>query len=232
MSTVVLVVQARLGSTRFPGKMLAPLGGRPLISWVLERVVRSREVADVIVATTDSPEDDPLVAAIAGYPVAVFRGSADDVLARFADALAGTDAEHVVRVCADNPFVDPDCIDALIREHIRTASEYMFNHRPHGECDYVDGLGAEIIERDVFDRLSREATRREHREHVTLAIVDGTIRAQGRGMRAPEALRHPEVRLDVDTPEDLHRLQGIVESGRLSPGSTAEEIVAAALART
>lgn len=226
----VLVVQARLGSTRFPGKMLASLGDRPLIFWVLDRVLRSREVTEVVVATTDAPADDPLVAAIAGYPVRVFRGSTDDVLGRFSGALASVDADHVVRVCADNPFVDPECINALVRDHVLTKSGYTFNHRPHDGCDYADGLGAEAIERSLFDRLNREVSRREHREHVTLAIVDGTIETSRHGMRAPEALRHPEVRLDVDIPEDLEKLQRIVDSANLTPTSTAEQFVTAALA--
>ena len=129
MSDAVLIIQARLGSTRFPRKMLAPLGGKPIIEWVVERVLRSRFAGDVVVATTDLANDDELVAAVANYPVRVHRGPSEDVLARFAGAAATSGARHVVRICADNPFVDPACINVLVAEHLRRGTGYTFNHR-------------------------------------------------------------------------------------------------------
>lgn len=230
MSDAVFVIQARLGSTRFPRKMLAPLAGKPLIEWVVERVLRSRFAHDVVVATTDSPDDDDLVAAVAKYPVRVHRGPSEDVLTRFGDAVRSSTARHVVRICADNPFIDPVCLDTLVVDHLDTNGAYTFNHRPHGECDYADGLGAEIIERTVFDALVRDARDRIHREHVTLAIVDGTVAAKQRGLRAPEMWRQPALRLDVDTPDDLRRLERIVATGALTATSSAADVVAAALA--
>jgi len=232
MSDAVLIIQARLGSTRFPRKMLAPLGGRPVIEWVVERVLRSRFAADVVVATTDLANDDDLVAATSKYPVRVHRGSSDDVLARFAGAAKSSDARHVVRVCADNPFVDPACIDVLVAEHLRHGTGYTFNHRPFDGCDYADGLGAEIVERSLFDRLNREAIEPRHREHVTLALVDGTVVTSMRGLSAPNELRHPEIRLDIDSPEDLRKMERIIEAGALTTLSSARDVVAAALAVT
>jgi len=230
MSDAVLIIQARLGSTRFPRKMLAPLGGKPIIEWVVERVLRSRFAADVVVATTDLANDDDLVTAMASYPVRVHRGPSEDVLARFAGAAATSGAPHVVRICADNPFVDSECIDVLVAEHIRRGTGYTFNHRPFDGCDYADGLGAEIVERSLFDRLTREANEPRHREHVTLALVDGTMPTSMCGLSAPAELRHPEIRLDVDTPEDLRKMETIVELGTLTTLSSAGDVVAAALA--
>ena len=232
MSDAVLIIQARLGSTRFPRKMLAPLGGKPIIEWVVERVLRTTRGVDVVVATTDLPSDDDLAAAVAKYPVRVHRGPSDDVLTRFAGAAESSDARHVVRVCADNPFVDPGCIDVLISEHMRRGTGYTFNHRPHDGCDYADGLGAEIVERSLFERLNREVNEPRHREHVTLALVDGTVMSSTFGLPAPPELRHPEIRLDIDTPDDLRKIERIVESGALTTLSSAEDIVAAALAAT
>ena len=232
MSDAVLIIQARLGSTRFPRKMLAPLGGKPIIEWVVERVLRSRFAGDVVVATTDLANDDDLVAAVAKYPVRVHRGPSEDVLARFAGAAATSGAPHVVRICADNPFVDSECIDILVAEHMRRGTGYTFNHRPFGGCDYADGLGAEIVERSLFDRLAVEVDEPHHREHVTLALVDGTIPTAMFGLPAPAELRHPEVQLDIDTPEDLRQLNRIVESGVLTTLSRARDVVTAALAMT
>lgn len=232
MSDAVLIIQARLGSTRFPRKMLAPLGGRPIIEWVVERVLRSKFAADVVVATTDLANDDDLVAAVMKYPVRVHRGPSEDVLTRFAGAAASSSARNIVRICADNPFVDPACIDVLIADHVRRGVGYTFNHRPFDSCDYADGLGAEIVARSLFDRLNREAIEPRHREHVTLALVDGTVVASMCGLSAPDELRHPEIRLDIDTPEDLRKMDRIIEFGALTTSSSARDIVAAALAAT
>ncbi|HNC94755.1 MAG TPA: NTP transferase domain-containing protein, partial [Myxococcota bacterium] len=108
---VVAIIQARMGSVRFPGKMLANLHGYPVLEWVLHRVAQATEVDEVVLATTDMARDNPLVELAGRLAVPVHRGSESDVLGRFADAAAAFDAEGVVRICADNPFIDPAEID-------------------------------------------------------------------------------------------------------------------------
>ncbi|SVC28054.1 uncharacterized protein METZ01_LOCUS280908, partial [marine metagenome] len=107
----VAVVQARMGSNRFPGKVMCDLAGRPLIDWVLSRVMLSALVDRTVLATTDSHLDDALALYAAGLGVAVYRGDENDVLGRVASAADEAGAEWVVRVCADSPFVDPGEID-------------------------------------------------------------------------------------------------------------------------
>ena len=114
MTRTVAVVQARLGSHRFPGKMLAVLGGHSLLEWVVNRVGQSDVVDRVVVATTLEPLDDQIVAECGRLGVYVVRGSTNDVLDRFMAALADDQCDTVVRVCADNPFVDASCIAAVI----------------------------------------------------------------------------------------------------------------------
>lgn len=228
MTRTVAVIQARLGSRRFPGKMLADLGGRPLIEWVVERTRRSRLVDRVVVATTTETLDDRLVAECGRLGVEVRRGSTDDVLRRFSTAIADDAADTVVRICADNPFVDPDCIDHVIGEFRSRRVAYAYNHRPFGDCNYADGFGAEVVDRALLDRLNDSELSPGYREHVTLALADGTVDVHRHGCTAPPALARPELGFDVDEPGDLDRLRALVRLGGLTIGSGAGDVIAAA----
>ena len=232
MSRTVAVVQARLGSQRFPEKMLALLGGKPLIEWVVTRVRISTLVDRVVVATTREILDDRLVAKCERLGIDVKRGPTDDVLQRFIEALEGDAADTVVRVCADNPFIDGECIDRAIAEYRHHRADYAFNHRPFAECNYADGFGAEVVSREVLERLNRMELTAAHREHVTLAVVDGTLPVHRYACVAPDHLAHPELRFDVDTPADLASLQELVDDAGLTFGATARDVVRAARRRS
>ena len=232
MSRTIAVVQARLGSQRFPEKMLALLGGKPLIEWVVTRVRTSTLVDCVVVATTRETLDDRLVAECDRLGVDVKRGPTDDVLRRFVEALEGDGADAVVRVCADNPFIDGECIDRVIAEYRQHRVDYAFNHRPFAECNYADGFGAEVVSHEVLERLNRMELTAAHREHVTLAVVDGTLPVHRYACVAPDHLAHPELRFDVDTPADLASLQELVDDAGLTFGATARDVVRAARQRS
>ncbi|MFZ9290885.1 MAG: cytidylyltransferase domain-containing protein [Ilumatobacteraceae bacterium] len=232
MTRTVAVIQARLGSQRFPEKMLALLGNRSLLEWVVTRVRRSEMLDRVVVATTQESRDDRLADECARLGVDVMRGPTDDVLARFAQAVEGDAADAVVRVCADNPFIDPACIDELVREYRRHGVDYAYNHRPHGACDYADGFGAEILSRGLLDKLQASDLSARHREHVTLAVVDGTIPALTHACIAPKELAYPKLRFDVDTANDLKSLNQLISLGQISLVTTAAEVVRVALRDT
>ena len=227
MTRTVAVVQARLGSHRFPGQMLAVLGEHSLLEWVVTRVGQSDAIDRVIVATTLEPLDDQIVAECGRLGVDVVRGSTNDVLNRFMAALTDDECDTVVRVCADNPFVDAGCIAAVSDEHRSTGADYSFNHRPFGVCNYADGFGVEVISRVLLTDLDGRDLSAEHREHVTLAIADGSVKAHVHGCEAPPSLARPELRFDVDEPQDLQYLQTRVEFARLHIRSSAAEVVAA-----
>ena len=227
MMRTVAVVQARLGSHRFPGKMLAVLGEHSLLEWVVTRVGQSDAIDRVIVATTLEPLDDQIVAECGRLGVDVVRGSTDDVLNRFMAALTDDECDTVVRVCADNPFVDAGCIAAVSDEHRSTGADYSFNHRPFGVCNYADGFGVEVISRVLLTDLDGRDLSAEHREHVTLAIADGSVKAHVHGCVAPPSIARPELRFDVDEPQDLQHLQTLVEFAKLHIRSSAAEVVAA-----
>jgi spore coat polysaccharide biosynthesis protein SpsF len=209
--------------------MLASLGEHTLLEWVVTRTKRARSLQRVVVATTSDPVDDRLVAACQQLGVESYRGSADDVLARFAGALVGDSADVVVRICADNPFVDPECIDVVVAELVDSGSEYAFNHRPHGDGNYADGFGAEALTRPMFEKLAASRLTAAQREHVTLAIVDGSVPSRVHTCRATGILARPELLFDVDTPGDLARLETLVNRGSISLDTTATDIVRVAI---
>lgn len=226
----VAIVQARMGSTRFPGKMLAPLAGRPLIEWVLRRVQSARLLDAVVLATTDLPRDRPLVDLAHGLGLATYTGSEADVLGRFARAAAQHHADVVVRVCADNPFVDGAEIDRLLAFFAVQDVDYACNHLDRLGSRYADGFGAEVLGAPLLARLAAECTDPRHREHVTLALWDNAAAYRLAAVPAPAALAFPELRFDVDRPEHLAELASLCERAGLDFSSSAAEVVAAARA--
>lgn len=209
----VALIQARTGSVRFPGKMLADLGGRPLLKWVLHRVTRSARVDETILATSTLPRDDALAELAKQCGVRVFRGDESDVLGRFAAAAETAGAEWVVRVCADNPFVDPGEIDRLIGFFAAVECDYACNHLDRLGSRYADGFGAEIFGAELLRQLAGRATEAGHREHVTLYLWDHAGEYRLMAVPAPRELAYPEMSFDVDEPAGLVRLEKLVAAG-------------------
>jgi len=206
------VLQARMSSTRLPGKVMAPVLGEPMIGRQLERLARSARIDRLVVATSDDPSDDPLAAYCRGLGYAVVRGSLADVLDRFHAALqAVPQADTVVRLTADCPLADWAVIDALIDHHHATGADYTNNTAP--ERTFPHGLDAEVMRREVLERAWRDADDPYDREHVTPYIY-----------RRPEAFRIESLsrtpslatlRWTVDLPEDLEFVREVYE--RLYP---------------
>lgn len=227
----VAIVQARMGSQRFPGKMLAPLGDWPLLHWVLHRVGQSRRLDAVVLATSDLPRDRPLVDLARSLGVDSFTGSETDVLGRFAAAAAWQQADVVVRVCADNPFVDGAEIDRLLDVFATHALDYACNHLDRLGSGYADGFGAEVLGAPLLARLAQTCHDPRHREHVTLHLWDHAADFRLGVVPAPLALAQPQLRFDVDAPAHLAALQTLCSRAGLGLDSPAAAVVAAALAQ-
>jgi spore coat polysaccharide biosynthesis protein SpsF len=210
---VVAVVQARMGSARFPNKMLASLGGIPLLEWVLRRVTRTRCLDDVVLATSNNLRDDALVQVARKCGVGTFRGDEVDVLQRFVGAARAAEADVVVRVCGDNPFIDPGEIDRLIEFFLEHPCDYAFNHQNRLGSNYADGFGAEILGTALLEQIARTAQAPEQREHVTQYLWDHPDAYQIEGVPAPPNLAYPRLRFDVDSAQDLACLGGLVVTG-------------------
>ena len=203
MTRVVAVVQARMGSQRFPGKMLAKLGERDLLSWVLTRVCDAKQLDQVVLATSDGRDDDELANAASSFDVIVVRGSQNNVLDRFIQSAKIAQADIVVRVCADNPFVAAEEIDRLVIAHESGNYDYSCNHQQKLNNRYADGFGAEILSTTLLNNIADSTTQQSHREHVTSYIWDNVEKYKIQAVAAPAELAFPEIKLDIDTPQEM-----------------------------
>lgn len=169
----VAIVQARMSSSRFPGKVIQPLCGMPMIVFMMKRVARAELVDEVCLATSDDPSDDGLAAIVEAAGFGVHRGSLNDVLDRFTGAARMTGAELVLRLTGDCPLADPALIDQVVAACLEADADYASNIAPP---TFPDGLDVEVIRRDVLESAGREATLSSDREHVTPFIRRETSR--------------------------------------------------------
>ena len=226
MKQAIAIVQARMGSTRLPGKSLAQLCGRSLLGLLLTRLQACRELDGIVVATTTGREDDAIEAEAYGMGLPCLRGPEEDVLARFALASRQHPAQLMVRVCADNPLTDPEQVDRLVRFAHRGGFDLAYNHRP--ECGIPDGVGAETLTLSTLEKLDRLAIKPEYREHVTLYVYDNRQEFHVGRLDATGGWARPEYRLDVDYPEDLEFVRELCQrlSCESAPLWTTAEIIA------
>ena len=162
---IVAIVQARMGSSRFPGKVLLTLADQPVLQWVWERASRIPQVDETIVATTTSAADDPVASWCARHGIAAFRGSDDDVLDRYVACAAASEADAVVRITADCPLLDPEVSGRVVDAFLDSPGcEYANNTDP---WTFPDGLDTEVISRHALEVSAREAVDPADREHVT-----------------------------------------------------------------
>lgn len=200
--TVGIIVQARMGSTRLPGKVLAPVLGRPLLAYQLERLARTQRVDRVIVATTAHPADNGIVAVAREAGADVFRGPEDDVMARYLLAAMRFGIDTIVRVTADCPLIDPAYVDRAV-EAFRGDAAYLWLR------GVPDGMGCEVIRRETLEDTYPDATD-EEREHVTLHVRRRQHTFRTLGLETGHRL--DEERWTVDTAEDLAKVSRIIEA--------------------
>jgi spore coat polysaccharide biosynthesis protein SpsF len=195
---VVAIIQARMGSTRLPGKVLRPLAGRPMVQHVIDRARRAPGIAEVVIATSTLPEEEPLVAALAPLGVQVVRGSPDDVLARYAAAAEASRAEVIVRITSDCPLLSPEVTGRVVTAFQAGGCDYASNCQRR---TFPRGLDTEAFSRAALDAAFAEATAQPEREHVTPFIWRRPERFRLRDVTDPVDRSH--LRWTVDTPDDL-----------------------------
>jgi spore coat polysaccharide biosynthesis protein SpsF len=196
---VLAILQARMSSTRLPGKVLKPILGRPMLGRHIDRLKRSKMIDRLVVATSAEPSDDPIAAFCAAEGIGCHRGPLQDVLARYEGAARDNDPiDHVVRLTGDCPLADPEVIDQVIRTHLAGGYDYSSNTNPP---TYPDGLDTEIMTREALRVMAAEASTPHEREHVTPFLY-----------RRPERFRlgklqneidRSQMRWTVDTPDDF-----------------------------
>jgi spore coat polysaccharide biosynthesis protein SpsF (cytidylyltransferase family) len=198
MAKTIAFIQARMSSTRFPGKVLADMDGKPMIAFMLDRVKQAKRIDEVVLVTSTDASDDPLAALMDALGVACFRGSLDDVLGRFHAASLAYPADVYVRLTGDCPLIDPAIIDAVIGMLEVADCDYASNIDPPR---FADGLDVECFTRGTLLRAAESALKPMEREHVTLWMrddVNNIIRAN-----YSADVDHSQLRLTVDYPDDF-----------------------------
>jgi spore coat polysaccharide biosynthesis protein SpsF (cytidylyltransferase family) len=222
MSGAVIVLQARMGSSRLPGKALAEIGPRSLVGHCLARLTSAR-AAPVVLATSADPGDDCLVEEATRFEVPVFRGSTADVLSRFVKVSESSGARYVVRATGDNPAVDMDAPARMLALIRSTGADYV---REEG---LPTGAAVEAMTAGALARASVLADEPADREHVTTLLYRDRSQFTVHATPAPRRLRRADLRLTVDTADDLgylRRLWSSLGNPVAEPGLA--EIIAAA----
>ncbi len=199
-----IILQARLGSSRLSRKALASIAGQTILEHCLRRLMFAG-VAPVVLATTDRPEDQALATVAQHLGASVFRGDADDVLGRFVAAAEAFDFDHVVRATGDNPGVDIQAPGRLLAALRLGEADYVY------EQGLPYGGAVEAVTRAALVRAAKEARRPDDREHVTTYVRRNSHLFYVIQLAAPAPLRRPDVRVTVDTAEDLAHVRMLFE---------------------
>lgn len=215
MSTAI-VVQARMGSSRLPGKVLKDIAGRPMLSYQMERLRRVKRAERIVVATTDQPADDAVERFCQKEKIACVRGSEHDVLARYHLAIERFPADVVVRITADCPLIDPAIVDEAIAAY---EPDYVSNML---ETTYPYGMAVEVFSAQALREAHREAKDPAEREHVTPFIYRHPERYRLRSLTMAPNLSHH--RWTVDTPEDFELVSCLLKT--LKPHFTLQDVLA------
>jgi len=202
---VVALVQARMGSTRLPGKVLRDIAGRPMIELLLARLSQSSELDEIVVATSKESQDDKLQLVVEALGFNCTRGDEKDVLSRFYESAKSFDADAIVRITGDCPLVDPKLVDKCIRHYKKSNVDYFSNVDP---VTYPDGLDVEIISFESIKRANSETKSEFDREHVT-PYIRNSIEFSKSSIQHTEDLSNQ--RWTVDEPEDLIVVTNIFE---------------------
>jgi spore coat polysaccharide biosynthesis protein SpsF len=204
LQSVLAFLQARMGSTRLPGKVLMNIAGRSILDRAIARLRAAQALDGVVVLTTTLEEDDPVVREAQRAGADVFRGPAADVLARFQLAAEHFDPEVVVRATADNPLIDIDSVDRITRALWAGGLDYCM------ETCLPIGAATEVMTAGALRRTHTEAVDPEDREHVTLYIKKHPERFRLHFLEPPRSLRFPEVRVTVDTAADFRLVEALI----------------------
>lgn len=209
---VVAILQARMNSTRLPGKMLLPLCGKPLVQHVIERVMRATMIHETVLAfpVADTPAFSPMQTT--GVSLFPYPGDEHDLVARYLSAALAHDADIIVRVPCDNPCVEPKYIDEAVASYLARPQVYSSTFYTHWkDRTYIDGLGAEVVSLSRLKWLDQATTHSpQYREHPHLLFQDQHLIA-GYEQYVRHANASDTVRLDVNTPADYDFIKDIYE---------------------
>ena len=206
MSKVLCIIQARMGSSRLPGKILKVVNGKSLLANEIERVRRAKRIATVVVATSTAAQDDDLEAFCRTQWVECFRGSELDVLGRYAECSRRyPEYNTIVRICGDCPLIDPEVIDGVIELFEKQQVDFASNVAPP---TFPDGMDVEVMTREILEQADQQAVLPSEREHVTQYLHKNS---QVTKANLAAVQDDSQVRLTVDNPEDFEVISFLMQ---------------------
>jgi spore coat polysaccharide biosynthesis protein SpsF len=220
MSKIVLIIQARMSSTRLPGKSMMPLADKPLVYRMVERLKKCKRVDEIVIATSDQPDDQVLVDLAKELNVSSFQGNLLDVRDRYIKAAEKFQPDFIMRIPADNPMPDRNEIDKLVEFHLENnPSGFSSNLAKVNNSEYLDGIGAEIFSAKLLKESVARSSSDTVKEHVhrnffdysTQTPVDATW-CPIASPKAPAELRRPDIILDVNTMDDYIKIKRIYDN--------------------
>ncbi|MBT5470844.1 MAG: glycosyltransferase family protein [Nitrospina sp.] len=218
---VAAIIQARMGSTRFPGKSARLLSGLSILEHIINRLQQVSEIDLIQLATTQAKSESSLIEIAKSRKVAVFQGSEEDVLERFIQAGESIGAQHIIRVCGDNPLIDIPLLRSLITAHIESNADYTL------PADSIPlGVGCEVVRLETLKNIGIHACDTKYREHVTTWFHDHSDKFTITRVEVPSYLKKCDFRLTVDTPEDFALMEKIFSHFNLSSSSSSIDLEA------
>ncbi|MEK9753123.1 MAG: glycosyltransferase family protein [Rhodospirillaceae bacterium] len=206
---IVATIEARMTSSRLPGKVLMDGAGKPMLAHMIERLQRVPSLDGVVVATTVNATDDPVVDLAAGLGVGYFRGSEDDVLLRVLGAAQAHDIDVIVETTGDCPLIDPELVETCIQGYLAAGVDYVSNVL---ERTYPVGMDTQVFATKVLADVARRTDDPVDHEHVSLFIYRHPEIYSLKNMPGSPELTRPELGLTLDTPEDYQLLRAVFEA--------------------
>lgn len=213
---ILCIMQARVSSSRLPGKVLKPILGKPMIVHELERLKRSKRIDKIVLATSQEQSDDALANIVAKSGIDVYRGSLDDVLDRYYQCAKQYQPEHVVRITGDCPVIDWHLVDASIEKHLTENNDYT-----RATEGFPDGLDTEVFQFSALESAWQNARLLSEREHVTLYIKNHPEQFKLGQLDCEQDLN--SMRWTVDEPQDFEFIRQVYESLYLANADFAME---------
>jgi spore coat polysaccharide biosynthesis protein SpsF len=206
---IVCFIEARMRSTRLPGKVLMPLLGRPMLERMIERLRRARTLDGIVVATTDGDADQPIADLAQRLGVGCFRGSEDDVLARVLGAARAHGADVIVETTGDCPLHEPALIDKVVADFRLGGADFVSNILPYST---PRGTDCRVFTTDALDEIDRTSDDPSDHEHVSLHFWEHPEKYRLRNVATQLPPEAAELRLTVDTPEDFELVRRVYEA--------------------
>lgn len=202
-------IQARMNSSRLPGKVLSPICGKPALELMIERLKTVKYLDDIIIATTNNKLDDPIERLAIKLQVHCFRGSENNVLARVLGATRAHSTDIIVQTTGDCPLIDPNIVSKVIEIYLKENVDYCSNII---ERTYPIGMDVQVFSKPVLESVERQTNNPEDLEHVSCFIYKNPQIFNLKNVCAEQKLYSPELRLTLDTPEDLELITRVFEA--------------------